>query len=81
MADETKKLQQDPPEGSREVVDRELNRDAKDKTDPKEWPEDQPDPTNTDKLDAIQPVDLALHSDGISHWQDEPEDSSERDNE
>ncbi|MBP0437536.1 hypothetical protein [Tianweitania sediminis] len=32
-----------------------------------------PDVTGQENLTTIQSVDLSLHGDGISHWQDEPD--------
>lgn len=32
-----------------------------------------PDAAGADRLRKIRPVDLSLHSDGIDHWQDEPQ--------
>lgn len=32
-----------------------------------------PEVTGQERLETIRPVDLSLHGDGISHWQDEAE--------
>jgi hypothetical protein len=78
MDDDLKKLQKDPPEGSREVIERELERsddEASESPGREDRPEPVPDAAGVGGMQSIPSIELSLHSDGINHWQDEPEGS------
>jgi hypothetical protein len=75
MDNELKKLQKDPPEGSRELIERELERsddDAPDSSGQEGRSGQVPDAAGVEGMQSIRSIDLSLHSDGINHWQDEP---------